>query len=208
MSGERGDPKGLGTVGAGLAPAREGGSWVARKGLLTASDTETRKVYSSMADDGFKYRQGYSIGVGAVVVCGARALLVRSALGEGKGEWAIPGGFVEPHETIEQAVHRELWEETGVKAELKGLIAARSRVTSNENSAYFVFLMHAPNEDAHADGVEVEAACYFSLTQIQSLPDLRALSRFVVSRALEGKAKLLEFHPHPVFPPDEFVLFL
>ena len=158
--------------------------------------------------DGFKYRQGYSIGVGAVVVCGTKALLVRLAQGEGKGEWAIPGGFVEPQETIEQAVHREVLEETGIKAELKGLIAARSRVSSNENSAYFVFLMQAPDEATHADGVEVEGACYFSLPQVQNLPHLRALSRFVVSRTLEGKVKLLEFHPHPVFPPSEFVLYV
>ena len=161
-----------------------------------------------MTDEAFKYRHGYSIGVGAVVVCGTKALLVRSIQGEGKGEWAIPGGFVEPQETIEQAIHREIWEETGVKAELKGLIAARSRVSSDENSAYFIFLMQAPNEEAHADGVEVDEACYFTLAQIQSLPHLRALSRLVISRTLEGKVKLLEFHPHPNFPSDEFVLYL
>src|SRR5215469_15166329 len=122
-----------------------------------------------MADHGFKYRQGYSIGVGAVVVCGTKALLVRLAQGEGKGEWAIPGGFVEPQETIEQAIHREIWEETGIQADLKGLIAARNRVSSTENSAYFVFLMQAPDEATHADGVEVEPACYFTLPQVQNL---------------------------------------
>jgi 8-oxo-dGTP pyrophosphatase MutT (NUDIX family) len=88
----------------------------------------------SMTDDVFKYHHGYSIGVGAVVVCGTKVLLVRLLQGEGKGEWAIPGGFVEPEETIDQAVHREVWEETGIKAELKGLLAARSRVSSTGNS--------------------------------------------------------------------------
>ncbi|HLX39853.1 MAG TPA: NUDIX domain-containing protein [Ktedonobacteraceae bacterium] len=161
-----------------------------------------------MANDVFDYRHGYSIGAGAVVVCGAKVLLVRLLQGEGQGEWAIPGGFVEPEETIDQAVHRELWEETGVKADLKGLIAARSRVSSNENSAYFVFLMHATNEDTRADGLEVAEARYFTLAQVQSLSRLRALSRIVVTRVLEGKVNLLEFHPHPEFPPSEFVLYV
>ncbi len=32
------------------------------------------------------------------------------------GKWALPGGFLEPNETAEEAVKRELFEETGVDA--------------------------------------------------------------------------------------------
>jgi|SRR6516162_706505 mutator protein MutT len=57
------------------------------------------------------------IGVGAVIVDGDRALLVRRATEPLKGEWSIPGGAVELGETLQDAVRREALEETGIAAE-------------------------------------------------------------------------------------------
>lgn len=44
-----------------------------------------------------------------------KVLLIKRARDPYQGHWAIPGGFVEPEETLEQAALRELEEETGVK---------------------------------------------------------------------------------------------
>lgn len=42
-------------------------------------------------------------------------LLIKRKYPPFKGSWAIPGGFVLTNESLEQAVHRELHEETGVE---------------------------------------------------------------------------------------------
>lgn len=44
-------------------------------------------------------------------------LLARRANEPSKGMYDVPGGFVEPHESLEQAAYRELKEETGIKSD-------------------------------------------------------------------------------------------
>ena len=155
-----------------------------------------------------KYRSGYSIGVGGVVLCGDKVLLVQSAFGSRRGEWSIPGGFVEPEETIDVAIKREIREEAKVQAEIQGLIATRNRVSENENSAYFIFLLHADSEDAHPDGTEVEKAQYFTISEALALPSLNALSRLIITKVLKKEFNLLTFEAHPTIFSKEYVFYL
>ena len=66
--------------------------------------------------------------VGAIVVHGDRLLLVRRGRGAGTGLWSIPGGRVELGETMEQAVRRELSEETGLEAREVSYVAHVERL--------------------------------------------------------------------------------
>jgi 8-oxo-dGTP diphosphatase len=58
------------------------------------------------------------------VVCDAahRILLVQRKIPPRRGEWCLPGGFMELEETPEEAVLRELSEETGLQGEVAGLL--------------------------------------------------------------------------------------
>lgn len=54
------------------------------------------------------------IGVGAIVWRGDHVLLIKRGKAPRKGEWSIPGGRIHWGETLEEAVRREVLEETGV----------------------------------------------------------------------------------------------
>jgi 8-oxo-dGTP diphosphatase len=59
---------------------------------------------------------------GVVCLRGDEVLLIRRGKPPRMGEWSIPGGGQEFGETIAAAALRELAEETGVSAEILGLI--------------------------------------------------------------------------------------
>ncbi len=62
------------------------------------------------------------VGVGAILVRDGAVLLVRRARPPHRGEWAIPGGRVQPGEPLAVAAARELLEETGVQARIGPLL--------------------------------------------------------------------------------------
>jgi 8-oxo-dGTP diphosphatase len=68
-------------------------------------------------------------GVGAVIVQDGRVLLIRRAQEPLKGEWSLPGGAVELGETLEQAVRREVLEETGLVIETVDIVQAFDRIS-------------------------------------------------------------------------------
>ena len=134
----------------------------------------------------------FTLGVGGAVVRDRQLLLVHHAYGAKK--WQIPGGYVKPDECAHAGVVRKIYEETGIHAEVDGLLGVRHRVKEGNNSTYLIFrLTSSSSHDPVPDGREVDAAGYFTLEEIEafSLEEIPALNRLVARSVLENTPNTL-----------------
>ena len=139
-----------------------------------------------------RYNTGYNVGVGGAVVGDGRLRLVRRASRRGRGNWQIPGGFVEQNETMEIAVLREVEEETGVKTTAQGVLGIRNRYDEEGgNSIYVVMLLSPDSGEPSPDMKEVDRAEYFSLPEIEALEQISPVNIEVAKRALAQDHRLL-----------------
>ena len=65
---------------------------------------------------------GPKVGVGVVVLDGARVLLIKRGKPPKMGEWSLPGGHLELGETLKAAAAREVAEETGMHVVVRDLL--------------------------------------------------------------------------------------
>ncbi len=65
---------------------------------------------------------------GVVVRSRGSIVLVKRRKPPYEGYWALPGGLVEYGESVEEAVVREVREETGLEVEIKGLVGVYSKL--------------------------------------------------------------------------------
>ena len=80
-----------------------------------------------------------------------RVLLVERGRPPGEGLWSVPGGRLEPGETLAQAVAREVREETGLVVEVGPFVCVIERIGDDH---HFVILDYL----ARAIGGELAAA--------------------------------------------------
>jgi ADP-ribose pyrophosphatase YjhB (NUDIX family) len=82
------------------------------------------------------------IGVGAIIIEGARVVLVKRAHPPIQGQWSIPGGVLEVGEFVCEAAIREAREETGLIVEPGELLGVYDRVLRDaENRVQYHYVL-------------------------------------------------------------------
>lgn len=144
------------------------------------------------------------IGAGAVIVHDGKVLLVQINYGERAGRWILPGGKVENEENLEQAVIREVFEETGLQVEIEHMLFVRQRVVDGKpTDFYFVFRVHLKNTDVIQikwPTEEVREVRFWSIEAALESPDVPPTTKLAIQ-----KASKVQNQPFPEFPKTDFI---
>jgi 8-oxo-dGTP diphosphatase len=113
----------------------------------------------------------WRVGVAGVVVHQDRVLLVRHTYGEKRGRWAMPGGFAEHDELLDESVVRELREELGLETEVIDLIGLVTCYTEEGGAVFAVFRLRPVSGRPVPDGVELDRLGWFTADQVAAMTD-------------------------------------
>lgn len=129
-----------------------------------------------------------------VLLVDARGWLLMQLRGQdaplSPGQWSFPGGGIEPGESPEQAAHRELFEETGLRIEgALALFWAGLRPSASGSGALADWHFYYASTTARQEDVvlgEGDAMLFTPRERIAAL-DLGVSARFIVPRFLASE---------------------
>lgn len=159
-----------------------------------------------------KERGNVWLGVAGIVInTKGEWLVVQKRYGGLNGKWSLPAGFVEGTETVDQAVLREIKEETGIDAQVVQLIGFRSGVIKEKISDNMaIFFLHPLDPEQVPDPQLDELYEARWMTPEQLLEDERTTSMIKVFLKVNQEAGFDTregLDPGPVFGYSSYKLF-
>lgn len=139
-----------------------------------------------------RYPKQPIVGVAGIVFREDAVLLIRRGKEPSRGEWSLPGGAVEVGETPEEALRREIREETGLEVEVVDLSAVVTRIVRDAAGAvvyhYILldFLCQAVRGTPRA-GSDSLAVTWVPLSRLARW-DLSDLTKTVITQAWRQRA--------------------
>lgn len=139
-------------------------------------------------------------------------LVVKKRYGGLKGQWSLPAGFVEEGETADEAVIREVKEETGISCTVKGLIGLRTGVLKGEISDnMLVFLLEPVEQEEriiHQEN-ELYEARFIAPHKLLLEKDASILLHYLIEQMeLTSKPGVDDLNPGNQFGYTAYKLFL
>ncbi|OYT59518.1 ADP-ribose pyrophosphatase [Thermoplasmatales archaeon ex4484_30] len=108
--------------------------------------------------------------VDGVIIKDKKILLIRRKNEPFKGKWALPGGFVDYGERVEDAVIREIKEETGLDTKIARLLGVYSDPERDPrgHTVSIAYLL-SPKEGVPEGGDDALEARFFDINELPSL---------------------------------------
>lgn len=121
-----------------------------------------------------------SIIVGGIIEKEGKYLLVQEAQEKCFGKWNIPAGHLDSNETIFEGAKREIYEETGCKVELTGVLQIANKVLSNDTWISVIFATKLIKENIHYDKSEILDVKWFSYEEILAMKENLRASKWLI----------------------------
>lgn len=99
------------------------------------------------------------------------------------GIYSILAGFVEPGESVEEAIHREVFEEVNLR--IKNIQYAGSQSWPFPNSLMLGFIAEYESGELTIDGKEIVEAGWFSKENLPQLPNSASIARKIIEEQLK-----------------------
>jgi ADP-ribose pyrophosphatase YjhB (NUDIX family) len=149
----------------------------------------------------------FSVGVGGLLFHQGNVLVVQRGHDPGKGRWTLPGGFAEEDESPDDAIRREVREETGLETAPTGILAIRHAQGEHDQNLYMVFGLRLKGDIAHlkADGHETTQAVLADPDRLDELGSFGMISKWIIERFQpeDGLLSLVEPAQHPAAVPSQ-----
>ncbi|MCF6409049.1 NUDIX domain-containing protein [Pseudalkalibacillus salsuginis] len=141
------------------------------------------------------------LAVAGIVNYNDQWLVVKKKYGGLTGKWSFPAGFVDEGETVDEAVKREILEETGIEAEIIGVLGIRSGVIKEQISDnMIIFQMEAVGGVLKAQESEIGEVAFRSENELLNDPDSSLMIQFFLGKSHD----LSGFSTHDLDPGTQF----
>jgi 8-oxo-dGTP diphosphatase len=137
-------------------------------------------------------KMDFGIRVGAVVERGGALLLVRHQKPDRDPYWVLPGGRLEPGETIPECAEREISEETGLSTRFSGVLYVSEFLREGRHTVDITVRMATEEDEEARLGSDPEVAQGAEPTlrelrwvEVGELPELELLPTWIKDRLLK-----------------------
>ena len=108
---------------------------------------------------------------GCIIEKDNKILMVKEAKKKCYGQWNFPAGHLEENETIKEAAIREVYEETGCKVKLIGVLPVIHEFEKNENAIMIRFVAKIEEENIKFNEDEILDVKWIDIEDIKNMKE-------------------------------------